>query len=848
MPQPLGSKDASLFRQVIRNYDSKQYKKGLKTADQILRKNPNHGETLAMKALIINSQGRSEEAFAMAKEALRFDMKSHVCWHVYGLLYRAEKNFEEAIKAYKFALKLEPDSPNIQRDLALLQIQMRDYQGYIVSRRTMLQSKSGQRQYWTALAVANHLAGNLSTAESVLTTYEETLKTPPPKSDMEHSEAVLYKNTIIAEMGETERALDHLETISKNNLDRTAVLEMRARYLLKLGRHAEAEKAYRAMIDRNPENRAYFAGLEQAMGAKEGDRKSMKTMYDEYAEKNPRGDAPRRIPLDFLEGEDFREAADKYLQRMLNKGVPSTFANIKALYPDVSKRNMILELVKGYTAGRGVPQANGSAEKPAEDDTSKMHLAALYFLAQHYNYYLSRDLKEAMANIEKAIELSPTSVDYHMTKARTLKHYGHARRASETMEHARTLDERDRYINTKAAKYQLRAGENDAALKTMSKFTRNETAGGPLGDLHEMQCMWYLSEDGESYARQGKYGLALKRFTSIYDIFDVWQEDQFDFHSFSLKKGQIRAYVDMVRWEDRLREHPFYPRAALAAVRIYVLLHDKPHLAHGHLQNGTNGAGDFDAMDLAERKKAMKKAKKEQQKQEKAETAKGETKKTTSAGATTDADAKKANQDPQGTKLVQTEDPLKDAMKFMTPLLEFSPKSIEAQAAGFEIFIRRKKYLLALKCLLAASRLDPEDHTLHEHVVRLKRTLDELPSPLPEKASTVIFSLFPPLLPPPSTTLASFNDAFLARHATSPRHVLSALRVRHLLDASSVAENAKTLLASLEDHVTEFEDARAGLEAARELKVGEDATKKYRALARAKFPEASGFEEEKGGA
>ena len=50
-----------------------------------------------MKALIINSQGKTEEAFALAKVALQNDMKSHVCWHVYGLLYRAAKNFEEAI-------------------------------------------------------------------------------------------------------------------------------------------------------------------------------------------------------------------------------------------------------------------------------------------------------------------------------------------------------------------------------------------------------------------------------------------------------------------------------------------------------------------------------------------------------------------------------------------------------------------------------------------------------------------------------------------------------------------------------------------------------------------------------
>ena len=93
---------------------------GIKAADQILKKHANHGDTQAMKALILNSQGHGDEAFALCKEALRNDMKSHICWHVYGLLWRSVKNYEEAIKAYKFALRIEPSSLNILRDLALL--------------------------------------------------------------------------------------------------------------------------------------------------------------------------------------------------------------------------------------------------------------------------------------------------------------------------------------------------------------------------------------------------------------------------------------------------------------------------------------------------------------------------------------------------------------------------------------------------------------------------------------------------------------------------------------------------------------------------------------------------------
>ena len=362
---------------------------------------------------------------------------------------------------------------------------------------------------------------------------------------------------------------------------------------------------------------------------------------------------------------------------MLTKGVPSTFANVKALYQDAEKKKTIQELVEGYASE---DTTNGSTDaKTNGTSSSTFEQSVYYFLAQHYNFHLSRDLEKAMFYIEKAIELAPKSVDFAMTKARVLKHYGDFEKASEQMNHARGLDEKDRYINTKCAKYQLRNNENDAAIKTMSKFTRNETVGGPLGDLHDMQCMWYISEDGEAYHRQGKLSLALKRFTAIHDIFDIWQEDQFDFHSFSLRKGQIRAYVDMLRWEDRLREHPFYSRAAINGIKVYLQLHEKPY---------TNGVSELDGLDAKARKKAAAKLRKEQERLE-AERKEAEKKKKPGTGG--DGEPKKEDPDPQGLKLVQTEKPLEDAMKFLQPLLDMSPKKIEGQVIGFEVYIRRSK-------------------------------------------------------------------------------------------------------------------------------------------------------------
>jgi tetratricopeptide (TPR) repeat protein len=702
MAQPLPSKEQTLFRHLVQHYEGKQYKKGIKAADQILRKHPNHGDTQAMKALVLSCQGKETEAFDLCKLALRNAMKSHVCWHVYGLLYRGVRNYEEAIKAYRFALKLEPESPQIARDLALLQMQMRDYPGLVQSRRQAVQAKPGIRSNWTALAVAMHLSGDLAGAEDVLKKFEETLKQPPPKGDLENQEAVLYKISVIAESGDVQRALEQVDAVYKTAVDRTAVMEMRAQYLLKLDKKEEAEKAYRALLDRNAERRAYFEGLERSLGldkSKKEDQEKLVQLYQEEANKSERRDAARRIPLDFLEGDVFREHADKYLRKMFRKGVPSTFANIKQLYANPEKKQTIIDLVESYL--KEEPTANGSAEPngsangsddkekgPSQEDIAlNWKLSVNYFLAQHYDYYLSRDLDQATKYVDQAISLNPLKTDYtfHMTRARIIKHRGDIPGASKAMNEAREMDPKDRYINTKCAKYQLRNDENQTALDTMGMFTRKEAVGGPLGDLLEMQCVWYLTEDGESYLRQGKLALAFKRFQQVYNIFETWTEDQFDFHSFSFRKGMIRAYVDMIRWEDGIRQHPFYSRAAQSAIKILTMLADKPELATGGNVSSTG--------DAAADKKAAAKARKQAEKEEAEKKAAAAKKANAPAKTEDEGEKKKEDADPQGVALLKQagEKPLDEAMKYLSPLLELSPKNAGSQTAGFEVYIRRSK-------------------------------------------------------------------------------------------------------------------------------------------------------------
>lgn len=53
-------------------------------------------------------------------------------------------------------------------------------------------------------------------------------------------------------------------------------------------------------------------------------------------------------------------------------------------------------------------------------------------------------------------------------------------------------------------------------------------------------------------------------------------EDQFDFHTYCMRKMTLRSYVGLLRLEDVLRHHPFYFKAAKCAIKVYIHLHDFP--------------------------------------------------------------------------------------------------------------------------------------------------------------------------------------------------------------------------------------------------------------------------------
>ncbi|XP_059484452.1 N-alpha-acetyltransferase 15, NatA auxiliary subunit [Neocloeon triangulifer] len=791
---PLPPKENALFKRILKCYEQKQYKNGLKFAKQILTnpKYSEHGETLAMKGLTLNCLGRKEEAYDYVRRGLRNDLKSHVCWHVYGLLQRSDKKYDEAIKCYRNALKWEKDNIQILRDLSLLQIQMRDLDGYKDTRYQLFMLRPTQRASWIGFAMAYHLLKDFSTALRIL---EDFRKTQAQKStfDYEHSELLLYQNMVLHESGALQEAIQHLDRYADQICDKLSVLDTYGHLYLETGRFKDAEAIYRKLLLRNPENTEYYKLLQDALQLTNPDDKLK--LFEEYREKFPRAQAPQRLPLALASGEQFKILVDRYLRKGLHKGVPPLFVDLRSLYKDPEKVEIIHNLLHQYINSLKTCGNFSLSESELPNEPASALLWALYFLAQHYDYL--GDTNKALEAINAAIDHTPTLIELFVAKGRIFKHAGDLIEAYKWMDEAQGLDTADRYINSKCAKYLLRANLVKEAEEKCSKFTREGVTA--MENLNEMQCMWFQTECALAYQRMEQWGESLKKCHEIDRHFSEIIEDQFDFHTYCMRKMTLRSYVGLLRLEDVLRSHPFYFKVARCAIQVYLRLHDKPLTDDSEQQeHNTENLAPGELKKLRNKqRKAKRKAEMEKQQAAQAQEKKEHHNKSRQQ---TEAELDAPPQDelvPE--KLERTEDALAQATKFLTPMQQLAASNIETHLMAFEIAIRKGKPLLMLQSIKRAYRIDPENAILHSCLVRFLTflgkagTLDLAVSQVIQTETKSIFQ---------ARDARQMNAQYLARHGRSLPARLEVARMMYLLDPSC-QESAISLATALDSGLEE---------------------------------------------
>ncbi|CAH8355923.1 unnamed protein product [Eruca vesicaria subsp. sativa] len=788
MGASLPPKEANLFKLIVKSYETKQYKKGLKAADAILKKFPSHGETLSMKGLTLNCMDRKTEAYELVRLGVKNDIKSHVCWHVLGLLYRSDREYREAIKCYRNALRIDPDNLEILRDLSLLQAQMRDLSGFVETRQQLLTLKPNHRMNWIGFAVSQHLNANASKAVEILEAFEGTLEDDyPPENELcEHTEMILYKVSLLEESGAFGKALEELHKKEPKLVDKLSYKEHEAFLLSKLGRPAEADKLYRVLLSMNPDNYRYYEGLQKCFGlySESGQYSSDKieklnTLYQSLSEQYTRSSAVKRIPLDFLQDEMFKEAVAKYIKPLLTKGVPSLFSDLSSLYDHPRKPDILEQLVVEMEHSiRTLGSYPGSDVK----EPPSTLLWTLFFLAQHYDKRGQYDV--ALGKIDEAIAHTPTVIDLYSVKSRIMKHAGDLTAAAALADEARCMDLADRYINSECVKRMLQADQVTSAEKTAVLFTKE---GDQLNNLHDMQCMWYDLASGDSYFRQGDLGRALKRFLAVEKHYSDISEDQFDFHSYCLRKMTLRSYVDMLKFQDRLHSFPYFHKAAIRAIRCYLKLHDTPK----------STAEDDEMAKLAPaQKKKMKKQKKAEARAKKEAETKSEESTASGASKSGKRNVKPVDPDPHGKKLIQVEEPMAEASKYLRLLQKHSPNSLETHLLSFEVNMRKEKFLLAFQAVKQLLKLDAENPDSHRSLVKffLKTGSTSAPTTEAEKLRwRVLEAERPSVSQLQDKSLMEANKEFLSRHEDSLVHRAAYAEMLYLLDPSKKTEAIKLI-------------------------------------------------------
>ncbi|KAJ3142643.1 N-alpha-acetyltransferase 15, NatA auxiliary subunit [Physocladia obscura] len=805
-------------------------------------------KALAMKALFLSGLDRREEAHEVIKKAIKNDINNHVCWHAYGLIYRAEKNYEEVIKCYTHALRIDKENLGIFRDFASMQVQLRNLEAYLEASLQIILLRPSVKLFWLSVAAAFHLSKDFDGALQTMNIYNDMFLTNGERGmDYENSEIIMYHAMILEESGDLQSALDLLDSKEKTILDKKSLKETRARILLNLGQKKQAEIAYKILFKSNPDSYHALEGIQKSKNLV-GDLNSTQAnalfeLFEDLIDQYRRSNTLKRVPLNFASGDRFGRMIDHFLRFNFQKGVPSLFMSLRALYSDHAKLAKIQDLCLYYVENLssysqfGEPVLSNEEADDEEDirvvEPPSALLWVYYYLAQHFDFLGER--AKALEYIELAISHTPTLVELFMTKARILKHAGDVLTASEVMNYARNLDLQDRCINSKSVKYMLRAGNIEEAEKTIILFCRVD-AVEKLQDLMDMQCSWFAYESGMAYAARGDYGRALKKFHQIEKFFFDIYDDQFDFHTYSMRKATLRTYIDLIRIEDQLRAHPYYFRAAIEAVKLYIYLSDIRVVVDQKKDNNR------DEMSEAERKKALRKARKAELKGSATETTDNASKATvavSTVNSSSNGAAKKKDDDPDGIKLLNEADLLTESLKFLKPLLQLSPNRIESQVLGASVYLRRKNYLLAVKALKKGLQIDAGNPELHKLAVQLALQV-ESDGNINEHVRPIVLDGLKSII---SHDLKTFNSTYANDYAKkSLLHSVAVAEVSAMVDSPSLVAAIDALI-SLSSRIFGYkvEDAIAAHKSLVKLNASQAQIQAFSAKCVAIFPLASYF-------
>ncbi|KAK6148908.1 hypothetical protein DH2020_016433 [Rehmannia glutinosa] len=763
MGASLPPKEANLFKLIVKSYETKQYKKGLKAADAILKKFPDHGETLSMKGLTLNCMDRKSEAYELVRLGLKNDLKSHVCWHVYGLLYRSDREYREAIKCYRNALRIDPDNIEILRDLSLLQsdsekqmvklnrivqetglakimAQMRDLEGFVETRQQLLTLKPNHRMNWIGFAVAQHLNFKSLTPPAfclLVRYYTFVLKIHLSESHSYFKPYWLLRARTHEPIGS--KAVDILEayegTLEDDYPPDNERCEHGEMLLYKISLLEECGLVERALQELHKKDskivdKLSYKEQEVSLLEKLGLFDEGEELYKKLLSMNPDNyryyeGLQRCMGLYKANGQYSSDEIDRLeaLYVSLSKQYSrSSAVKVTHAFPFLSSHLRLkcrvhihiasamlfysISLKTSNLRKTGWVPSLFSDLSPLYDHSGKVSRPA--DILEQLILEMEHSLKETGGYPGRVDKEPPSTLMWTLFYLAQTRHYDVAlRKIDEAIEHTPTV------IDLYSVKSRI------------LKHAGDSVAAAALAD--EARCMDLADRSFLSF----DYALMFDNFTL-----------------------------------DRLHSHSYFRKAAAGAIRCYLKLYDSPS------KSSAEEDEEMSKLPPSQKKKLRQKQRKAEARAKKEAEVKEESN-ATAVSRSGKRQVKPVDLDPHGEKLLQVEDPLVEATKYLKLLQKHSSDSLETHLLSFEVNMRKQKILLALQAVKHLLRLDADDPDTHRCLIKFFTKVGSMPAPVTD-AEKLIWGVIEAERPTISQlhgkSLIEANTLFLEKHRDSLRH------------------------------------------------------------------------------
>ncbi|OAF70804.1 N-alpha-acetyltransferase 16, NatA auxiliary subunit [Intoshia linei] len=564
------NREKNLYKKLLKCYECKQYRNGIKISKQILDVFPNHGETISIKGLCLYGIGKKEQGEKCVKEGLRYSINSDLCWRVYGLIHRYNRRYSESLKCYRNAIKMDAVNLTVLRDSAAIEIHLREFDNFRETRQKLLLQSSTKTACWVGYSLGYYFCGDYKNALCVFDSFNEDNTDYKSLELCEKGNIVLYCVKLYMLNQEYQNALNYIYKSKDTILDHIQIWKVMVEILQKLNRFEDCLQVYSCLLNANPHCMGFIKGFIDISKIVHETKNSVEVLC-ELSSKYPSSVAIQKMLILASDGENLKMIIRKMVYDAAKRSQFSLVEFLSFMYKDSYKMQMlhtVLNEICKTIENNYILSPYDNVEETVYPKT--FELCIYYYMACNDLKLKNYDL--ALSFTSKCRQHTPNFVEVIELEV-IIHHQAHDnKKALELAKFCQSLDYADRFLNQLYQKSLLLNNEIEDALLTMHAFSRDNS--NPIVQLADMQCLWFITMQCEAEYRRGRLDHSLKYCHQIFNIFVNIINDQIDFHSYCLVKYFINAYIDFIHYEDTAMQHYSFKRASELAVKIYLEIYD----------------------------------------------------------------------------------------------------------------------------------------------------------------------------------------------------------------------------------------------------------------------------------